>query len=126
MTIFLNVFIVTVIMGQYFIQLVVLFMAVTVLPGCSLYRIDSQDTTLDYYPPKASQQDVVYMERIDKPYEVVGVVAVSVEKVRPLSDVLEQMRVQAALLGGDAITALNSEPEGLIRTRYTAKVAAFK
>ncbi len=126
MTIFLNVFIVTVIMGQYFIQLVVLFMAVTVLPGCSLYRIDSQDTTLDYYPPKASQQDVVYMERIDKPYEVVGVVAVSVEKVRPLSDVLEQMRVQAALLGGDAITALNSEPEGLIRTRYTAKVAVFK
>ncbi|MBF0388442.1 MAG: hypothetical protein HQL20_11455 [Candidatus Omnitrophica bacterium] len=113
-------------MRQLTVKLSIFIAAVFVLPGCSLYRIDYQDTTRDYYPPKSSKQDVVYLEKIDKPHEFVGVVVVSVENTRPLEDVLQQMRGQAALLGGDAITAVSSGPEGLMRTCYKAKVAVYK
>src|SRR3989339_1265898 len=96
-------------------NLLFVLMMLTVLAGCSLYRIDSEDTTLDFYPPKKSLQEVVYMEKIDKPYEVVGMVTVSVENARPFEEVLARMRNEAAILGGDAITGVRSGPEGLIR-----------
>lgn len=96
------------------------------LPGCSLYQIDSQNITPDYYPPKASQKDVAYVEKIEKPYEVVGTVTVVTDNGRAFPDVIEQMRPQAALLGGDIITAVTFKPEGPLRRCYTAKVAVFK
>ena len=68
----------------------------------------------------------MYEEKVDKPHEFVGTVSVSVENARPLADVLDQMRVQAAMLGGDVITAVSFVPEGPMRKRYTAKVAVFK
>lgn len=113
-------------MAQNVGKIVVFLMLIMALPGCSFYRVDSQDTTLDFYPAKASFSDVAYLEKIDKPYEVVGIVAVSVENGQPLADVLGQMRGQAALLGGDAITAVEVEPEGAMRKRYKSKVVVFK
>ncbi len=113
-------------MHQHSLKLFFIFLVLLGLPACSVYRIDSQDTTSDSYPPKASYHEVVYLEKIDKPYEITGEVTVSVENSRGFSDVLLQMRDQAALLGGDAITAVSSGREGSLRTRYTAKVAVFK
>lgn len=107
--------------------------------GCSIYRIDSQDTTLDFYPPKASAKDVIYLEKVDKPYEVIGVISLDAERTRPMDDILEKMRYEAAILGGDAITDIrpginetNSKKLKLglasagIRVRYVAKVIKFK
>jgi hypothetical protein len=109
------------------------------LAGCSVYRIDSEDTTLDFYPPKASALDVAYLEKIDKPYEVVGVVSLDAERSRPIEDILLKMRYEAAILGGDAITGLRSDLSeakekksqplllnARIRVRYSAKVIIFK
>ena len=96
------------------------------LAGCSIYRIDSQDTTPDYYPPRKSSQEVYYQEKMNRPFEIVGSVMVSVENGRSFDEVLARMRGEAALLGGDVITGVIHEPEGVIRTRYTAKVAVFK
>jgi hypothetical protein len=104
-----------------------------------VYRIDSEDTTLDFYPPKASANDVIYLEKIDKPYEVVGVVSLDAERTRPMEDILLKMRYEAAILGGDAITDVRSdlneakggksEPfliNARLRVRYSAKVIVFK
>lgn len=109
------------------------------ISGCSIYRVDSQDTTLDFYPPKSSANEVLYLEKAEKPHEVIGIVSVTTEKVQPLESVVEKMRMEAALLGGDAITDV--KPAGRpstylgrlellknasINARYTAKVIKFK
>ncbi len=99
---------------------------VILLSGCSIYRIDSEDTTLDFYPSKRSLQDVGYLEKIDKPFEVVGMVTVSVENAKSVEEVILKMRQEAAVLGGDAVTGVRFVPEGLIRKRYTGKVVVFK
>ena len=118
---------------------ILLLAACLVLTGCSLYSIDSQDTTLDFYPPKASADMVAYLEKADQPHEVIGIVTVDAERSRPLGEVVAKMKYEAAILGGDAITDVRrdlgqnagAKPDGLlsnayIRVRYTAKVVAFK
>ena len=113
--------------------------ACVVLVGCSLYKIDSQDTTLDFYPPKASPDKVAFLEKVDQPHEVIGIVTVDAERNRPLDEVVAKMKYEAAILGGDAITDIRRDidegagkrPEkflsnAYIRIRYTAKVVVFK
>lgn len=122
-----------------FLSGVLLMTGVFVFSGCSLYRLDSEDTTLDFYPPKASVNDVVYLKKIDKPYEVVGVVSLDAERMHPIEDVLMKMRYEAAILGGDAITDLRSDLDEVkqkkveqlfvnarLRVRYSARVVVFK
>ena len=108
--------------------------------GCSVYHIDSRDTTLDFYPPKASPQDVVYLEQIDKPYDVIGTVTVTTERTRSLAEIIVKMKYEAAVLGGDAITDIQTDVTGswkktnfpkflenaYIRSNYSAKVIVFK
>ena len=36
--------------------------------GCTVYQIDSKDTSEDYYVPKTSIDEVAYVEKVDKPY----------------------------------------------------------
>ena len=40
--------------------------------GCTVYQIDSKDTSQDYYVPKTSIDDVAYVEKVDKPYTEIG------------------------------------------------------
>ncbi len=117
-----------------------ILLAVGFLSGCSFYQVDSKGTTLDFYEPKKSIDDVVYLEKIDKPYEEIGVVTVITERRQILEDVLPKLKNEAAILGGDAITDIqtgsddiwkNVKPHKLFgnaytRAKYTAKVVVLK
>ena len=108
--------------------------------GCSLYRINSEETTFDYYPPKASKNDVVYMKQITQPNKVIGYVTINTEKSQKREYIVERLKQQAALMGGDAITNMTNDSENessqpkriklfanaQIRTNYTAQVVVFE
>lgn len=76
-------------------------------PGCSFYQISSEEISSDFYPSKSSKNDVQYIENIKKtnrPYKVIGSVTVNTERNKKRELVLDQLKRQAALVGGDAIT----------------------
>jgi hypothetical protein len=118
---------------------IIIFIFSFVLSGCSFYSIDSQDTTLDFYPPKPSADKVAYLEKVDQPHEVIGIVTVDTERSRPFEEIVAKMKYEAAVLGGDAITDVRRDTgdsssskmkeflsRSSIRIRYTAKVVLFK
>lgn len=121
-------------------RMVFLFVACAMLTGCSLYHVNSEDTTTEYYPAKESPRDVVFLENIDKPHQVIGIVTVNAERRQYLSEVLEKMKREAAILGGDAITNLQSDASGTwkklpaqdiigngyVRANFTASVVVYK
>jgi hypothetical protein len=108
--------------------------------ACSLYRIDSEEISTNYYPRKDSLQDVVYLERLDRPAEIIGYVTINTERNRTFEEVIEQMRYEASELGGDAITEITVGAPGswkripiqqwfgnaYIRANFTAKVVVFQ
>ncbi len=109
--------------------------------GCTTYRIDSEDTTLNYYPPKNSPDDVVYMETVDKPFEQIGIVTVTTERRQTLEDALPKLKYEASILGGDVITDIQVNSTGVwqnvkvqkylghngyVHTQYSAKVLVLK
>lgn len=110
------------------------------LAGCSIYRIDSQDSTLDFYPPKSSFEQVACLEKVERPHEIIGIVTATTDRSRPTQEVINKMRHEAAILGGDAIIDIHSddfnmggksENEGLFKgqsilVHYSAKVIVFK
>ncbi len=123
-------------MKQIFLVLALIGLA----SGCSMYHIDSQDTTQDFYPPKQNIDEVVYLETTDKPYVEIGIVTVSTERRQLLADVMPKLKQEAAILGGDAITDIQTDATGswkkikphallgnaYIRVNFTAKVIVFK
>ena len=108
--------------------------------GCSLYHVTSEDATDDYYPSKATANEVVYIENIDRAYEVIGYVTVNTERRQRISEVIEKMRREAAIIGGDVITNIRSDAtgawkqlpvqevigNGYVRANFKASVAVFK
>ena len=108
--------------------------------GCTVYQIDSKDTSEDYYSPKTSLDEVSYVEKVDKPYTEIGTVSVTTERRQPQEEVLAKLKQEAGNLGADAITDLESsagemwkslKPQQLlgnayIRTVYTAKAIVWK
>jgi len=118
---------------------ILLFLAVCT-SGCTVYQIDSKDTSQDFYTPKTSIDDVVYLEKVDKPYTEIGTVTVTTERNQALSDVLPKLKQEAAVLGADAITDLQAsssdmwkrlKPQQLLgnaylRTDYTVKAIVWK
>ncbi len=110
------------------------------LSGCTIYQIESKDSTQDFYAPKKSVDEVVYLESIDKPYEEIGTVMVTTERRNSLEDVLPKLLYEAAILGGDAITDIQTNATGTwqkirpqkllgnayIREQVTAKVVVLK
>ena len=76
--------------------------------SCSFYRIDSETAGAQYYPPKASADQVTYVFEVTEPHEVIGTVTVNTERMQPLSEVIEKMKSEAALLGADAITNIRT------------------
>lgn len=110
------------------------------ISGCSLYRINSQDTTLEYYPAKDSPSEVVYLEKVTKPHDVMGYVTVNAERNQRLNHVIEKMKREASILGGDAITDIKTDAtgtwkklpaqaligNGYVRANFSANVVAYK
>ena len=108
--------------------------------GCSIYQVDSHETSPNYFPPKYSSQDIQYLDTVPQAYEEIGNVTVTTERRQSMDEVLDKMKREAATLGGDALTDLQSDAGGLwkkikpqkllgnayIRTNYTAKVIVFK
>ncbi len=108
--------------------------------GCSVYRIDSKDTSQEYYVSKRSIDDVAYIEKTDKPYSEIGTVTVATERRQSWQDVLPKLKQEAGMLGADAITDVQNDagdlwkslkPQKLlgnayIRTTYTAKAIVWK
>jgi hypothetical protein len=108
--------------------------------ACSLYRISSRETTLQYYPSKESADEVIYLENIDRPVEYIGEVVVNAERRQRISDVLEKMKHEAAIIGGDAITEIKTDAtgawkqlpaqefigNGYIRANFIGKVVVFR
>lgn len=108
--------------------------------GCTVYQIDSKDSTQDYYVPKTNIGDVAYVENTDKPYTEIATVIVTTERRQALDDVLPKLKQEAGMLGADAITDVKSDatdfwksikPQKLlgnayIRTIYTAKAIVWK
>jgi hypothetical protein len=117
-----------------------LLLLTAALTGCTLYQIDSRDVTDNYYPAKSSIEEVQYLETVDRPHEQIGVVSVTTERRQTLEDALPRLKQEAAILGGDAITDVQSDatdnwkkikPKKLlgnayVRATYTAKVIVFK
>lgn len=108
--------------------------------GCSVYQIDSNPQSTVYYPPKKSPMQIVYMESLDKPHEIIGTVTVTTERRQALENIIPKMQYEAAVLGGDAITDIQTDATGTwkkikaqallgnayIRANYSAKVIIFK
>jgi hypothetical protein len=108
--------------------------------GCTVYQIDSKDTSEDYYVPKTNIDEVAYIEKVDKPYTEIATVTVTTERVQKLEDVLPKLKQEAGMLGADAITDVSSDATELwkkyapqkvmgnayIRSTYTAKAIVWK
>ena len=121
------------------ILLSILFLSF-VASGCTIYQIDSKDTSQDYYTPKTSIDDVQYIEKVDKPYTEIATVTVTTERRQALADILPKLKQEAGMLGADAITDVQGDAtdfwkslpqqkvigNGYIRSTYTAKAIVWK
>ncbi len=94
-------------------KLLVLLALVISFSGCTVYQIDSKDTSTDFYPPKKNIDDVVYLESIDKPFVEIGIVTVTTERRQSLEDILPKLKQEAAILGADAITDVQTDSSGI-------------
>lgn len=118
-----------------------LFLLISIfISSCSIYRIDSKNTTEEYYRPKHSADDVVFLENVDRPHKTIGVVTVNVERNKPMSDVVEKMKYEASIIGADAITNIQTDASGLwkklpaqklvgnayVRATFTADAVIFE
>lgn len=109
------------------------------LTGCSIYQIDSNPTNTKYFPPKKSPSEIVYLESLNVPHEIIGTVVVTTERRQALENIIPKMQYEAAMLGGDAITDIETDATGTwkkikakallgnayIRANYSAKVVVF-
>ena len=123
------------------IKRTLLFISLVILTSaCSIYTINSQDTTGEFYPPKNSPNDVAVLDTIDSPHIVIATITVTTERNQRLSDVIEKMKREAAVLGGDAITNIRTDAtgtwkrlpaqklvgNGYVLASFTASVIVFK
>ena len=110
--------------------------------GCSIYSVDSQSLSEEFYPSKNSANDVVYLETVTQPHEVIATVVVNTERrqQQKMENVIEKMKREAAILGGDAITDIKTNAGGTwkklpaqklignayVRANFSASVVVFK
>ncbi len=121
------------------IWIVVISLIWVMLSGCSVYYIHSKDISLDYHPSKKTAADVVYIEKPNRPYKVIGYVTINTERRHRISEIIDKMKREAAIMGGDAITDIKTDATGAwkrlpaqhiignayIRANFTAKVIIF-
>jgi hypothetical protein len=121
-------------------NIILLLILTFTLTGCTVYQIDSHDSTDSFYPPKTEIDQVQYLEKVEGSYEEIGIVYVTTERRQSLADVLPKLKQEAAILGGDAISDVQSDATGTwkkikpkkllgnayIRSTYSAKVLIRK
>jgi hypothetical protein len=115
--------------------------AATLVTGCSLYRISSEEAGDNLYQSRNSANDVVYVEDLgDKAYEVIGTVIVNAERRQSMDEVIQKIKREAAVMGGDAVTDIHTDASGAwkklpaqalignayVRANFSAKVVVFK
>ena len=81
--------------------------------ACTFMKVESEDVTSAYHLPRASTEGIVYLEKIDRPHEIIAYVTVQTQRIQPVERVLEQMKKEAAQLGGDALTDLQIDATGI-------------
>ena len=111
------------------------------LSACSLYTVDFETTSYDFYPAKTTKDEVAYVEQADRAHDVIAHVIVNAERNQKMQDVLDKLKKQAAVLGGDAITNIQTnagtgkwariKPKKLfgnanVRSNFVADVIVFK
>ncbi len=120
-------------------KIISLITLVLLTSSCSIYHITSTSTTDDYYPAQETTE-VVYLDRIDDTYTIIGTVTVNAERRQRLDNVIEKMKREAAIMGGEAITDIQSNATGpwkqlpiqraignaYVRANFTASVVARK
>jgi len=108
--------------------------------ACSLYTISSEETSLNLYPQKSSINDVVYLETVNRPFELIGYATVNAERNQKINEIIEKLRYEAAILGGDAITDITQNfgngtwvqirpklfKNSNVRSNFVAKVIVLK
>jgi len=108
--------------------------------GCTVYQIDSKDTSPDLYVSKTNVDDVAYLEKVDKPYTEIGIIKVTTERRRSFAEVLPKLKQEAGMLGADAITDVSNDAtdfwkklpsqrlisNAYVRTTYTARAIVWK
>lgn len=97
--------------------------------GCTFYNVNGE--AIHYNSPdETANKQIQYLETVNVPYDVVGQVTVYTERRNSLENVAEQMKRQAAILGGDAVTNITITEPALpfktIRTTFTGTVIVFK
>ena len=97
-------------MKNIFLLLVFVLFATS---ACTFMKVESEDVTTKYRLPRASTEGILYLEKIDRPHEIIAYVTVQTQRIQPVERVLEQMKKEAAQLGGDAITDLQVDATGI-------------
>ncbi len=124
-------------MKRFFLLMAIIFLT----SGCSLYQIESDSIIYTPHPKKETLNDIAYLENVNKPYEVIGQITVNAERNQRRANVIEKLKTEAAILGGDAITNIRTntgtgqwakiKPKKIfgnanIRINYVADVIVFK
>ena len=127
--------------SQWRVSLFGLTFSLLTLSACSLYQVNTEMLTYDIYPAKSSINDVAYVENVSRPYILIGRITVNAERHQKMESVINRLKMEAAKLGGDAITniRMNSgngtwariKPKNLfgnanIRTNFIADVIVYK
>lgn len=121
-------------------KILILIFLVYLTSGCSVYHINSEDISSNYYPSKKTAKEIIYVENIDKPHEIIGFVTVNTERRQSISAVIEKMKRESAILGGDIITDIKTNATGTwkklpaqqvignayVRADFTATIAILK
>ena len=77
--------------------------------GCSLYQIESDSVTFGRLKSaKKSASDIQYLETVSKPHTVIGTIKVNSERNQKFEAVMEKLKTEAAMLGADAITNIQT------------------
>ena len=92
-------------------KIVSLIALIFLTSSCSIYHISSTNSTDGYYPSRENAE-VVYLDQIDDTYKIIGTVTVNAERRQRLNDVIEKMKHEAGILGGEAITDIQSDATG--------------
>lgn len=124
-------------MKRFFLLTAIIFLTT----GCSLYQIESDSITFSPHPKQETLNDVAYLESVNRPYEVIGQITVNAERNQRRANIIEKLKTEAAVLGGDAITNIRTnagtgqwakiKPKKIfgnanIRINYVADVIVFK
>ena len=95
-------------------KIVLVVVSGLILSSCSFYNIKSQQDSTEAVvvtQQKKSFTDVEYAPDVLRPYQVIGTLRVKTERNRDWDDVIRKMKMEAAVMGGDAVTDIILDPE---------------